>query len=78
MELQATLIIFVFTKMSAGSHHITQTKKDLDRKGQDPFFGAGNRSRTCTCKHQILSLARLPIPPYPQIGREDFLRGFLF
>ena len=27
---------------------------------------ADNRTRTCTVAHQILNLARLPIPPYPQ------------
>ena len=29
------------------------------------FQDAGNRTRTCTVSHQILSLARLPIPPCP-------------
>ena len=32
------------------------------------FVGAGNRGRTCTNKHKILNLARLPIPPYPPMG----------
>ena len=36
-------------------------------KNNSTVFGADNRSRTCTVTHQILSLARLPIPPYPRI-----------
>ena len=33
------------------------------------LFGAGNRGRTCMVSRQILSLVRLPIPPYPQTKR---------
>ena len=36
--------------------------------------GADNRSRTCTVAHQILSLARLPIPPYPRSDLRVFAR----
>ena len=36
------------------------------------LIGAGNRGRTCTgITHQILNLARLPIPPYPHIKHTD-------
>lgn len=29
--------------------------------------GAGDRNRTCTPGNQILSLARLPVPPHPHV-----------
>ena len=41
----------------------TQTKKTPEIQG---FLCADNRNRTCTVSHQILSLARLQVPPYPQ------------
>ena len=37
-------------------------------------FGADNRGRTCTVAHQILSLARLPISPYPRSDLRVFAR----
>ncbi len=39
--------------------------------------GTGNRGRTCTVAHQILNLARLPIPPYPR-ELKKYIRFLLF
>ena len=48
----------------AGAPPFALHKKTPERRSvREP--GAGNRGRTCTPKYQILSLARLPIPPYP-------------
>lgn len=35
--------------------------------------GTGNRNRTCTVAHQILNLARLPVPPYPHISHRNYI-----
>ena len=48
----------------------------------ESFSGAGDRTWTCTGNHQILSLARLPIPPRPQASNIVqyffvFVKGFL-